>query len=243
MDFMDFADFVDFFLRLAVLAAAVWALSGLAFLWLRAKAFGGREIFAEPAGSARGGVIYAFTKGMLPWAKESVRGHLPSFLLGLAYHLGVFSAFALLAIYLLGLPRPPFGDAAGAFLFACKAGDATVGVRLLPLPLAFGALGGVSLFAKRLANPTLRGLSCPDDYVSNILATLFVVLALASILLERPWATRSFFVSSIALFAYLPLGKIRHCLFFFCTRCHFGEFFGRRGCMPPATAGWRRFGA
>jgi hypothetical protein len=234
---------VGFLLRAATLAAAVWAVSGLAFLWLRARAYGKREIFAAPAGSALGGVIYAFTRGMLPWAKESVRERLPSFLLGLAFHLGIFSAIALLAAHLLGLPYPPFGDGAGAFLCINRTDDVTVGVRLIPLLLALGAVGGASLFAKRLADSVLRGLSCPDDYVSNILATAFVVLALASALLGRPLP--SFFVSAVALLLYLPLGKMRHCLFFFSTRCHFGAFFGRRGCMPPAakTAGLRRFGA
>jgi len=239
---MEFADFV---LRVSALAAVIWALAGLVFLWLRARAFGKREYFAKPAGNVYGGIAYAFTFAMLPWAKESVRRHLPSFMLGVVYHLGILSAILLLALHVLGIPYPPFGDAAGAFVFVVKSGDLTISVRLLPLLLALGAIGGASLFVKRLVNPTLRGLSCPDDYVSNALATAFVILALATALLTHPWATRLFLVSSIALFAYLPLGKIRHCLFFFCTRYHFGEFFGRRGCMPPRSraAYTQHFGA
>jgi hypothetical protein len=252
---------MDAFLRTSALAAAVWAAAGLAFLWLRARAFGRREVFARPAGSVGGGVIYAFTRGMLPWAKESVRGHLPSFLLGTALHLGIFSGLALLAAHLaeypaarlLGFPYPPFGDNAGVFLYINKTDDVTASARLVPLLpallLALGAIGGASLLAKRLSDPMLRGISCPDDYISNFLATAFAATALASALMGQTmgqtWATRSFYVASVALFLYLPLGKMRHCLFFFTTRRHFGEFFGRRGCMPPAprTAGPRRQGA
>jgi hypothetical protein len=229
-------------LRAATLAAAGWALLGLVFLGLRARAHGKREIFARPAGSAPGGVIYAFTGGMLPWAKESVRRHLPSFLLGLALHLGVFAGLALLAAQMLGLPYPSSSGGAGALFRVSNSDDITVSVHLVPLLLVLGTAGGASLFVKRLADPTLRAISCPDDYISNFLATTFVALALASALAGRP--TAPFFASAAALFLYLPLGKMRHCLFFFYTRGHFGAFFGRRGCMPPATknANLRRFG-
>jgi len=227
--------FADFILRVLVLATAAWALLGLVFLCFRTRAFGRREFFAKPAGSAMGGVLYAFTMGMLPWAKESVRRHLLSFLLGIAYHLGILSAFFLLTMYLLGHSYPLFGDTTGLLIFNVKSGDATFRIHLLPWLLAFGAFGGISLFVKRLVNATLRGISCPDDYVSNILVTLFVILALTSTLLRQTWVVQSFFVSSLVLFVYIPLGKIRHCLFFFCTRYHFGAFFGRRGCMPPIS--------
>jgi hypothetical protein len=235
--------FAGTLLRGLVLASAVWAVLSLAFLWLRARAFGKRAFFAKPAGSALGGAVYAFTRGMLPWAKESVRQHLPSFLLGLALHLGVFLGLALLAMHLLGLSYPPLGGDAGAIVRVGISDDVTVSVRLVPLLLVLGVVGGASLFVKRLVNPTLRGLSCLDDYVSNLLVTLFVALALASVLLGRP--ATAFFISAIVLFLYLPLGKMRHCLFFFSTRYHFGAFFGRRGCMPPTTknADPQRFGA
>jgi hypothetical protein len=46
-------------------------------------------------------------------------------------------------------------------------------------------------------------------------------------------------LTATALFLYLPFGKIRHCVFFFSTRYHFGAFFGRRGVLPPAEGGPR----
>jgi hypothetical protein len=41
--------------------------------------------------------------------------------------------------------------------------------------------------------------------------------------------------AAIVLLLYVPLGKIRHCLFFFATRYHTGIYFGRRGTLPPAA--------
>jgi hypothetical protein len=38
---------------------------------------------------------------------------------------------------------------------------------------------------------------------------------------------------AVLLLVYAPLGKIRHCLFFFSTRSQLGAFFGRRGTYPP----------
>ena len=49
-------------------------------------------------------------------------------------------------------------------------------------------------------------------------------------------AEKAFVGVSIALAVYVPLGKIRHCLFFFPTRYFFGSYFGRRGVLPPGAA-------
>ena len=42
----------------------------------------------------------------------------------------------------------------------------------------------------------------------------------------------AFYLVSAAMLIYLPLGKIRHCLYFFFSRTFFGKFFGRRGVLP-----------
>jgi hypothetical protein len=196
-----------------VLLAAAWAILALAFLHLKAKGYGKRTLFSKPSGDPAQGVLYAFTKGMAPWAKESVRMNLPSYMAGVAFHAGVFTAFGLLLAAIIGLTLP-------AFLVLMA--------RVLTLG---GAIGGFSLLGKRILKPQLRGLSCPDDFVSNLLSSLFVALAFAhtfSPSLERLWMGEA-----VLLLLYAPLGKIRHCLFFFTTRYHLGAFFGRRGTFPP----------
>lgn len=198
-------------LSIGVVAAAAWAVMGLVFQRAKARAYGQRKLHAAPAGDPKAGVRYAFTKAMSPMAKESVRENLPSYLAGMAYHGGLFTALALLVVTLAGGALPA----------------ALTGVsRAL---LLVGLLGGLALLLKRVLKAELRGLSHPDDFVANLLTTAFVGLALVG-------PSRVWLWSAIALLVYVPLGKIRHCFFFFSTRAAFGAFFGRRGVFPPGSA-------
>ncbi|MDM7914702.1 MAG: hypothetical protein QUU85_05470, partial [Candidatus Eisenbacteria bacterium] len=104
-------------------------------------------------------------------------------------------------------------------------------LRAVQAMLAAGLAGGVFLLVKRIARPPMRRLSHPDDYIANGLTTGFVALAFARTLCpaaEVPWLGLA-----MLLFLYVPIGKIRHCFFFFATRIHAGTFFGRRGVLPP----------
>lgn len=200
-------------LHLAVLAAAAWAAGALAFAWLRARSFGRRVLLAPAAGSPAAGVRHAFTAAMLPQAKESVRLHLLSYAAGVVFHLGTFVALGLLATTLAGIRLP-----------AALTGVAAIAT------LA-GAAGGLGLLGKRVATPHLRGLSAADDYLANLLTTAFAALAGAASL--QPSLQPAWFVATVLLFAYLPVGKIRHCVFFFSSRAYLGAFFGHRGTFPP----------
>ena len=200
-------------LRLCVLLSAAWSVLSLALMYGGVKAFGKRQLFARPAGDPSRGVAYAFTKAMLPWAKESVRTHLVSYAAGMTFHAGVFTAFLLLLLALAGFYLP--------WSLALPVG----------LVALVGGLAGLGLFVKRLATPSLRGLSNPDDYVSNLLSSGFALLAFAGLFGPAPQA--AWMAWTTLLLLYLPLGKIRHCVFFFTTRYHLGAFFGRRGTFPP----------
>lgn len=202
-------------MEILVLFAGAWAVLALAFLHLKAKGYGQRKLLSAPAGEPSEGVAYVFTKGMAPWAKESVMLNLPSYGAGLAFHSGVFSAFGLLLAAILRLELPPFL------------------VILARILTAAGTIGGFSLLVKRIIKPQLRGLSCPDDFVSNLLSSFFVALAFARTF--SPSLDGLWMVEAVLLLIYAPLGKIRHCFFFFTTRYHLGAFFGRRGVFPPHT--------
>lgn len=202
--------------EIALGAAAAWALLALATLALRTRAWGRRALHAPPAGDAAAGARYAFTKGMLPQAKESVRTHLPSYAAGVVFHTGVFASFGLLVASLAGFAPGTSGL-----------------VRLGGAVAAAGALAGLGLLGKRVASPVLCGLSCPDDYVANLLTTTFEALAAVAAFL--PGAREAWLVAGAALLLYVPIGKIRHCLLFFPARNELGRFFGRRGAFPPAS--------
>ncbi len=202
-------------LRLLVLVSAAWSVAALAVELARTRAHGRARYYARPAAPAWRGVVYALGPGMSPAAKESTRANLPAWAAGVSYHLGIFAGLVALALTLLDVAAPAPVRAALAAL------------------TALGALSGLALLLRRLLAARLRRLSCLDDGVSNLLVTGFVALACVTSL--HP-ATRPLFLAEAALLLfYVPLGKIRHCAFFFLTRFLAGDFFGRRGAYPPAA--------
>ncbi|TFH66028.1 MAG: hypothetical protein E4G91_00295 [Candidatus Zixiibacteriota bacterium] len=203
-------------LRLAVALSAVYCLIALTVLIARTFSFGGQPRYAKAHGSSARGVVYAFGQGMLPWEKESASKHLPTFFAGILYHAGIFAAIFFLVAALLLIKLPDV---------------ATLIVRLLAV---IGLLSGIGLLVKRSALPYMRFISCLDDYIANIL----VGLLLLSAILATYNSVLQFAMMAVAiiLLLYIPVGKIRHCAFFFYSRILFGKFFGRRGTIPhPST--------
>jgi hypothetical protein len=90
-----------------------------------------------------------------------------------------------------------------------------------------GALFGFAGIIMRLSGPNERLLSLPDDYASVFLTSLFT--ALASVALIWPAALPVFYVIAGIMMAYIPISKIRHCVYFFYSKFFFGFGFGRRG--------------
>jgi hypothetical protein len=188
-----------------VLIAGTWCAVLLGAQLLRARSYGRKKLHAPASGNPAAGVRYAFTGAMLPQAKESVRMNPGSYAAGMLYHAGIFGAMASLV-----LPN-----------------------RFLGVLALAGALAGAALLGKRILKPHLRGLSAADDFVSNLLATGFAAVAGTAAFV--PGASRAAIWACSALLFYIPLGKIRHCVFFFLSRYHLGAFFGRRGSFPPAV--------
>ena len=199
-------------LKYAVIISFFISVISLSILVLRTFSFGKRPLYAEPKGDVKKGIVYAFGKAMMPWEKESAGKHLPSYLGGILYHLGVFSGFFYLLVPLVSVDLPAL-----VLLF----------VRIV---LVVGAISGVALLLKRILSPQMRVLSCPDDFAANIIVNIFVLAALLHTFYP---ITHFFFLDAVITFLYMPLGKIRHCFFFFYIRILFGMFYGRRDIFPP----------
>lgn len=202
-------------LTLPVIAAAVISISGLLFTLRTGRKFGRRHDYAPAAGSEGRGIRYALFAGMMPWAKESARQHLPTYFTGIIYHLGIACGFIVLLATLSSFPYP---------------GSAKI---LFTVLTAVGAVAGILLLVKRAVVASLRAISTPDDVLSNGLVTVFLIAATAALWVSR--VTPAFAIIAIVLLLYIPLGKIRHCFLFFCSRISFGRFFGRRGVLPQHT--------
>jgi hypothetical protein len=200
------------FLKGGVLLAFLFAVVSLSVLVFRTFSFGKSFLHSEPCGKGRRGVFYALGRGMMPWEKESARKHLPTYVGGMAYHIGIFAALA----YLFSL------------LFSVEFSASLVPV--LQWGVAVGFLSGMALFLKRIFLPVMRKISCPDDFAANLIVNIF--LAFTFIRTYSESFTTFHYLAAIVMFLYIPVGKIRHCFFFFYAKMLFGDFYGRRGVLP-----------
>jgi hypothetical protein len=172
---------------------------------------------ARPAGSIPKGVVYSFTSGMSPKKKESAFLHLPTYAGGILYHLGIFGTIGLFIMWM--------------FISPDKRSIAWMAIAFL---LTISFISGFSILIKRIATGSLRHLSNPDDYISNMLVTLFQGMAVLFIIV--PAAAPAFYLLAALLWLYFPLGKLKHAIYFFAARYHLGVFFGSRGVWPVKKA-------
>ena len=189
-------------------------LSGLAYHLMLLIRSGTPVDYAPPSGSLKAGIRYSFTGAMSPLKKESAFLHLPTYSAGMVYHLGTFLSSGLIFLLWADMALPP----------ALSWGLAAF--------LLLSAVCGTGILVKRMVKKRLRDLSNPDDYISNILVTVFQALTGLSLIpgnMVKPWL----FVWAGILLLYIPLGKLKHLLYFFVARYQLGLFYGRRGVWPP----------
>ncbi len=164
---------------------------------------------SNPKDSALTGILYAFTLGMMPWAKESTRIHMLAYLRGIAFHVGIFAGLA-------ALVASPWLD---AIPFAIRA--------LFAALTAFGAMMGAAGGVMRVIEHNLRGISTRDDHAAVWLVSLW--LAATAIALIASAFLPVLYVVGAAMLVYAPISKIRHCIYFYFARLFYGLHIGRRG--------------
>lgn len=204
-----------FLAKLLVVLATLWAVVALTVQVVLAWG-GGRRDYSRRAGHPLRAALYNFTGAMTPAHKESVRNHPREFAVGMLMHAGVVLAGAGVLLLVLW-PR------AGQDLLY-------YGRPLLWLAL----LANLILLIRRVLSPSLRAISSPDDYLAAGATAGF--LAFASL---PPWTAHPgmFLIYTALLLIYLPLGKLRHAVFFFLARGDLGARLGYRGVYPPPQAG------
>lgn len=199
------------------LIAFVICCISLAFHLIRLIRLGSPKDYSFKRGNLKSAVIYSFTGAMNPCEKESAYLHLPTYTAGILYHIGTFLSIIIFFLLLLNI------KITGAFQWA-----------FLCL-LAVSSISGFGIFIKRIALKKLRFLSNPDDYISNLLVTAFQIFTLIILFYEAyiPY----YFVCAVLLFLYIPLGKLKHSLYFFAARYQLGIFYGWRGVWPAKSDG------
>ncbi len=201
------------FLRYLTAGSAIWAAAALAGQVWSARS-GRRPDLSRPAGSPAKGVWYNFTTAMLPWHKETARLHMVEFGAGVILHVGVL--LTLVGVLVL-LVAPGVGGRVLAWLGP---------VSLLSLA------AGIGLLVRRMTSSQMRAISAPDDYLAIVVTCGLLIFETA---FAFSWTSAGPLLAYTSLLlVYLPLGKLRHAVFFFLARADYGRRLGRRGVYPPA---------
>jgi hypothetical protein len=186
-------------------------IAGCLYHFIRLVRLGKPVDFSQPAGKTGLAVAYSFTGGMNPNKKESAFLHLPTYTAGIIYHIGTFVSIAWMFIFLSDITLSVNVKIGFAFL------------------LIVSGCCGIGIFLKRMVKNELKSLSNPDDYISNILVTVFQLITAICLLHFSP----VYFFMVSAMLLYLPVGKLKHVIYFFAARYHLGLFYGNRGVWPP----------
>ncbi|MHC1708125.1 MAG: hypothetical protein AB9842_11490 [Bacteroidales bacterium] len=197
---------------LAIAAFTVFTIS-LAFHLVRLIMAGNPKEYAPHNGKIRPAVFYSFTGAMSPVKKESAYLHLPTYTAGLIYHFGSFAAIFMWALsWFIDFQQ---------FTFTL----------FISLFFITSCCCGIAILIKRTVKKELRGISNPDDYISNVLVTIFQLIS--AMYLTNLATAEIYYIMSAILLVYFPLGKLKHALYFFAARYHLGLFYGSRGVWPP----------
>ena len=194
-------------------ASLAICLAGCSYHIIRLIKLGMPKDYSGKAGNTKSGILYSYTKAMSPFSKESAYLNLPTYASGIIYHLGTFLAIVLFFVFF--------------FTKSIISEEITI---LLAVLMFISAAFGVIILFKRLLDKKINQLSNPDDYISNILVTGFqaatgVVLLIPVI---YPW----YLIITSLLLIYLPIGKLKHAVYFFAARIHIGYFYGWRNVWP-----------
>jgi len=184
------------------------------FLWLQILSAAGTRDPSEAKGKALPAVWYSLTAAMSPLKKESARRHLFTYFAGMFFHVGIFLSFSRLILQFFDIRLIPIIATASAVV------------------IFLAAVCGVVILIKRMISPKMRYFSNPDDYFSNLIVTGFLILTGCSLL--RDGMQSVLFIYTGVLLVYIPLGKLRHAIYFFFTRIYLGLFFGKRGVWPKS---------
>ena len=194
------------------LIAFVLCLAALTYHLIRLIKLGSPNDYSRQRGNVTAAVAYSFLGAMDPRKKESAYLHLPTYAAGLLFHGGTFISIVLFPFLFANVHI-------GNILQWSVAGFLT---------LSMGS--GIGILLKRIAIGKIRSLSNPDDYLSNLLVTLFQLATL--LMMVQEGFAAYYFISISLLLLYLPVGKLKHALYFFAARYHLGLFYGWRGIWP-----------
>lgn len=188
--------------------------------FIRVIRLGKPKDFSEKSGSVAKGVAYSNTIAMMPQNKESAYLHIPSYALGMLFHIGIFTS---ILVFLLSFFN---------FFNHWLCNDHFIHY-LIPVVTGVGTISGICLFIKRLVNRNLRNLTNPDDFLSNGFTTLFQLATTLYLFMPACMCmVNIYYIITAILLLYMPVGKLKHLVYYFSARYHLGFFYGWRNVWP-----------
>jgi len=211
------------FLRILENEVQLLALLFLVFVYLFRLVwlfkFRSRKERTFPVGKAGRSIAHSLMSVAMPWGMESTRKNPGFYVQFVIFHIGVAVAIATSFI----IPYWPS-------LLEIKAV-----VRLIQVALAGGLIVGLLRLYRRIAQPRIRFISTPDDYLSLIFMILFfaaAVLAVPNEFKTAEWPLILFFGLTAFLLIFVPFSKISHYLYYPFGRFFLGRTLGHRGILP-----------
>ena len=184
--------------------------------FIRLIRLGKPKDFSQKSGNVSQAIAYSATKAMVDH-KESAFLHLPTYFAGIVYHIGTFVSLLLFVFFLI--------NTALNLVLPSWLGW------ILMLGLCISTLCGFSLFVKRIVLKKMRNLSHADDYISNLLVTVFHLMT--AYMLFCTCVEMYYYLLVSILLLYMTVGKLKHVVYFFAARYHLGFFYGWRNVWPP----------
>lgn len=202
------------------IAAAIVCLCSLLTFFLKVIRLGAPKDLSEKSGDTAKGIAYSNTVAMLPQNKESAYLHIPGYAAGMLFHIGTFIS---LLIFVLSF-----------FPFFNQWIASTDKIHfVIAAILIVTCFCGYILLLRRACSKDLKPLSNPDDYISNMLTSTFQLMTMLYLFLPSLTCIQTtYYIVSILLLLYFPLGKLRHVVFYFSARYHLGFFYGWRNVWP-----------
>jgi len=182
-----------------------------------------------PVGKAGRGIAYSLVNVAMPWVMESTRKNPGFYVQFVIFHIGVAAAIAASFI----IPYWPS-------LLEIKAV-----VRLFQMAVAGGLIVGLMRLYRRIAQPRIRFISTPDDYLSLIFMILFfaaAVLAVPNEFKTAEWPLILFFGLTAFLLIFVPFSKISHYLYYPFGRFFLGRTLGHRGILAAKKSSKEKAG-
>ena len=185
--------------------------------------FRSRKERTFPVGKTGRGIARSLMNVAMPWAMESTRKNPGFYVQFVIFHIG--GATAIAASFII-----PYWPS----LLEIKAV-----VRLFQVAIAGGLIVGLLRLYRRIAQPRIKFISTPDDYLSLIFMILFfaaAVLAVPNDFKTAEWPLILFFGLTAFLLIFVPFSKISHYLYYPFGRFFFGRTLGHRGILPAKKA-------